>query len=55
MENFNKLETLAMAIAITIAITIAIAKDECCTANKVFKKGLENIIEEKTVAQKRIV
>ena len=53
VENFNKLETLTIAIAIAIAITIAIAKDECCTVNKVFKKGLEDIIEEKTLAQKK--
>ena len=53
VENFNKLETLTIAIAIAIAIILAIAKDECCTVNEVFKKGLENIVEEKTVARKK--
>ena len=55
VQNFNKLETLTIAIAFAITITIAIAKDEFCTGNEVFKKGLENIIEEKILAQKRVV
>ena len=53
VQNSNKLETLTIAIAFAITITIAIAKDEFCTGNEVFKKGLENIIEEKILAQKK--